>query len=137
MDITSEIARNVEQALTEDIGSGDLTALLIAPDAGARASVITRVDAVLCGSAWFEACFRKLDANAHVIWHARDGDAIVGHQKICEIEGNARALLTGERCALNFLQLLSGVASATRRHVDAISGTRAAIVDTRKTLPGL
>jgi len=137
MDLASEIARNVEQALAEDIGSGDLTAALVPADARARAGVITRVDAVLCGSAWFEACFRKLDPEAKVEWFARDGDAIERGQTVCTISGNARALLTVERSALNFLQLLSGVATATRRHVEAVAGTRAAIVDTRKTLPGL
>jgi nicotinate-nucleotide pyrophosphorylase (carboxylating) len=137
MNLTLEIERNVTAALEEDMGSGDLTALLIAGDARAQARVISRVDAVLCGSPWFDACFRRLDPKAHIAWRPHDGDAITAGQTLCEIEGNARALLTGERTALNFLQLLSAVATVTRGYVEAVRGTRAAIVDTRKTLPGL
>ncbi|RPI41225.1 MAG: carboxylating nicotinate-nucleotide diphosphorylase, partial [Betaproteobacteria bacterium] len=137
MDLTPEIGRNVTAALDEDVGSGDLTALLIDPDARAKARVISRVDAVLCGSPWFEASFRHLDPKASLVWRAHDGDRIVATQTLCEIEGSARALLTGERTALNFLQLLSAVATTTRAYVDAVKGTRATIVDTRKTLPGL
>jgi nicotinate-nucleotide pyrophosphorylase (carboxylating) len=92
---------------------------------------------VLCGAPWFEACFRRLDPNLRITWHAHDGDAVAAGQTLCEMEGNARALLTGERTALNFLQLLSAVATATRGYVEAVRGTSAAIVDTRKTLPGL
>jgi nicotinate-nucleotide pyrophosphorylase (carboxylating) len=137
MNLTLEIERNIASALEEDVGSGDLTALLIAQDARAKARVISRVDAVLCGAPWFEACFRRLDPNLRIAWRAHDGDAVGAGQTLCEMEGNARALLTGERTALNFLQLLSAVATATRGYVEAVRGTRAAIVDTRKTLPGL
>jgi nicotinate-nucleotide pyrophosphorylase (carboxylating) len=137
MNLTLEIERNIASALEEDMGSGDLTALLIAQDARAKARVISRVDAVLCGAPWFEACFRRLDPNLRIAWRAHDGDAVAAGQTLCEMEGNARALLTGERTALNFLQLLSAVATATRGYVEAVRGTSAAIVDTRKTLPGL
>jgi nicotinate-nucleotide pyrophosphorylase (carboxylating) len=119
------------------MGSGDLTALLIDEQARAKARVISRVDAVLCGLPWFEACFRRLDPNAVIDWRARDGDAVRSGQVLCTLAGNARALLTGERTALNFLQLLSAVATVTRTYVEAVRGTNAAIVDTRKTLPGL
>lgn len=135
--LTAEIERNVRLALEEDIGSGDLTAQLVPADQVATATVISREEAVLCGSAWFEACFRLLDKNIHIQWHAEEGARIHPNQMLCEISGNARTLLTAERCALNFLQTLSGVATVTRRYVDAIAGTSAAVLDTRKTLPGL
>ncbi len=131
------IDRNVETALAEDIGSGDLTARLIPAEQGARASIISREAAVLCGTAWFEACFRKLDAEAKIKWLARDGETLAAGQTLAEIGGSARALLSAERPALNFLQTLSATASATRRYVEAIAGTCACIMDTRKTLPGL
>lgn len=132
-----EIQRNVATALAEDIGTGDLTALLSAPGQIARGSVIARENAVLCGYAWFEACFHALDQHASVVWQAQDGESIAAGQTLCEISADTRTLLTAERTALNFLQLLSGTATVTRRHVEAISGTAAKIVDTRKTLPGL
>lgn len=137
MDLNPEIERNVASALAEDIGSGDLTARLIPAEARARASVISRVDAVLCGAAWFDACFRRLDPAAVIRWHAHDGDTVHADQSLCELSGGARALLTGERTGLNFLQLLSAVATVTRTYVDAVRGTRTTIVDTRKTIPGL
>ena len=137
MDLASEIERNVGAALAEDMGSGDLTALLIPADAIARATIVCRTDAVLCGQAWLEACFRRLDARATVSWLVAEGTRIAPGTRICEIRGQARALLTAERTALNFLQTLSAVATVTRRYVEAVKGTRAAIVDTRKTLPGL
>lgn len=136
MDLHAEIERNVTAALAEDVGAGDLTAQL-APDRPARARVVCRESAVLCGSAWFEACMRRLDPEVHIDWRVRDGERADPGALLCSIEGRARALLSGERCALNFLQLLSAVATATRRYVDAVAGTRAAILDTRKTLPGL
>ena len=135
--LAQAIARNVDAALSEDIGSGDLTALLMPAGHPARGIVVSREAAVLCGSAWFDACFHRLDTRARIRWHARDGDRIDAGQTLCEIEADTRALLTAERPALNFLQLLSGTASVTRSYVDAITGTRAQIVDTRKTLPGL
>lgn len=137
MNLKDSIQTSVETALDEDIGSGDLTAGLIPYDAVARATVISRESAVLCGSAWFEACFRSLDPHVRIQWQAREGDMFIPNQTLCYIEGNARALLTAERPALNFLQTLSATASATRRYVDAIHGTGAVIMDTRKTLPGL
>lgn len=135
--LAHEIERNVLAALAEDIGGGDLTALLTPAGRPAVGVVTSREHAVLCGTAWFDACFHRLDPNAQVRWQARDGDAIVPGQILCEIAADTRALLTAERCALNFLQLLSGTATQTRRYVDAVAGTRARIVDTRKTLPGL
>ncbi|MDP2832853.1 MAG: carboxylating nicotinate-nucleotide diphosphorylase [Pseudomonadota bacterium] len=131
------IIANVRAALEEDVGAGDLTAQLIPGSSPARARVITREDAVLCGTAWFDACFAAVDAGIRIDWQARDGERVAAGQTLCEISGPARALLTAERPALNFLQTLSGVASETRRYVDAIAGTRAHIYDTRKTLPGL
>lgn len=132
-----EIERNVNAALTEDIGPGDLTASLIPADRIGRATVISREDAVLCGTAWFDAVFRRLDPNVSISWKAADGDRIAKDQLICEIEGSARALLSAERSGLNFLQLLSGVATKARQYADVVAGTKAAVVDTRKTIPGL
>ena len=135
--LEAEIGRNVAAALAEDIGSGDLTALLTPAAHPARGIVVSREEAVLCGAAWFEACFRQLDAGTRIRWHAADGARIHAGQMLCEIEADTRALLSAERPALNFLQLLSGTATVTRKYVDAVAGTRARIVDTRKTLPGL
>ncbi len=135
--LAAEIERNVAAALAEDVGSGDLTAQLVAADARARATIVSREDAVLCGTAWFSRCFETLDPAIRIVWHAADGDRVAPNQILCELDGPARALLTGERTALNFLQLLSGVATKARRYSDAIAGTRAQVVDTRKTLPGL
>lgn len=137
MDLTTEIEENVRLALAEDTGPGDLTANLLPPDEAANATVITRDTGVLCGTAWFETAFRQLSPQTEVRWFAQDGDAISAGQKLCEIAGTARTLLTGERTALNFLQLLSAVATRTRLYVDAVAKTGALIVDTRKTLPGL
>ncbi len=131
------ILANVRAALEEDLGSGDLTARLIPAETRARARVVTREAAVLCGTAWFAACFTALDPAVKIAWRAGDGESVSAGQILCEIEGPARALLSAERPALNFLQTLSAVASESRRHVDAIAGTRARIYDTRKTLPGL
>ncbi|MHB9102195.1 MAG: carboxylating nicotinate-nucleotide diphosphorylase [Sulfuricella sp.] len=128
---------NVEAALAEDIGSGDLTARLIPAENTATATVICREPAVLCGTAWFEACFSNLNAYIEIKWHFRDGEAIAAGLTLCEIHGNARAMLSAERPALNFLQTLSATATATRRYVEAVKGTGARIMDTRKTLPGL
>jgi len=135
--LTPAIERNVSAALDEDVGTGDLTAGLIPGNAAARAHIVTRNDAILCGAAWVETCFRRLDPTVNVRWLAAEGDRIAAGQTLCLLSGSARALLTGERTALNFLQLLSGVATLTRRYVDAVAGTRAKILDTRKTLPGL
>lgn len=131
------IMRDVATALAEDVGTGDLTARLIPEGSPARGRVVTREDAVLCGTDWFEACFSALDRDATIIWHKHDGDAIGEGETLCDIHAQARALLTAERAALNFLQLLSATATITRRFVEAVAGTHAKIVDTRKTQPGL
>lgn len=135
--LNEEINRNVSAALAEDIGAGDLTASLVPGERLVRATVISREAGVLCGTAWFDECVRRCDPTAKVTWQGADGDRIAANQLLCEIEGNGRALLTAERSALNFLQLLSAVASKVRIYADAIAGTRAQVVDTRKTLPGL
>jgi len=127
----------VALALAEDVGSGDLTAALIPESAQAEATVISREHAVLCGAAWFDAVFQQLDPRISRAWQAADGDRIVPDQVLCTLRGPARPLLTGERTALNFLQLLSGVASLAQRFADAVAGSGATILDTRKTLPGL
>jgi nicotinate-nucleotide pyrophosphorylase (carboxylating) len=137
MYINTAIEKNVTAALAEDIGSGDLTALLIPQEQEATASVISRERATLCGSAWFEACFRRLDPAVRIQWFAKDGDCIAPDQMLCEMRGNARVLLSAERPALNFLQTLSGTATLARRYAEAIAGTGAVVMDTRKTLPGL
>ena len=135
--LDAEIERNVSAALSEDVGSGDLTAQLVPAGVRSRALVIAREDAILCGSDWFSRCFSKLDATISIVWKAQDGQRTHPDQVLCEIEGSARALLTGERSALNFLQLLSGVATKARQYADRVAGTRAQVVDTRKTIPGL
>jgi len=137
MDLAPEIERNVSAALAEDVGVCDWTALLTPENKSAHAAVVCRVPAVICGQAWFEACFRRLDPGVAVTWLVAEGAHVDAGARICEIRGKARALLTGERSALNFLQMLSAVATTTRRYVEAVAGTRAVIVDTRKTLPGL
>jgi len=134
---THLVETDVRQALAEDIGDGDRTASLIPASTRLRTRVICREDAVLCGRPWFDETFAQLDRDVRVDWHAADGDAIGQDQEICQIEGPARAILSGERTALNFLQTLSGTATETRRYVDAVSGTGVVILDTRKTLPGL
>ncbi len=134
---SASIARIVNAALEEDIGSGDLTAQLIPADKHASATVITREDAIICGAPWVDAVFATLDASVRIEWHVRDADRVHSNQKLCVLSGPARPLLTGERTALNFLQTLSAVATATRQFVDAIAGTQCRILDTRKTLPGL
>src|SRR4029079_19681168 len=135
--IEETVTRDVTRALAEDIGTGDLTAGLVPPAAPAAARLMTRQSGVLCGVEWFNRTFQELDPDAEIFWHHGDGEEIVAGSSLCELEGNARALLTGERTALNFVQLLSGVATRTRQYVRAVEGTRAKIVDTRKTLPGL
>ncbi|TVR63097.1 MAG: carboxylating nicotinate-nucleotide diphosphorylase [Candidatus Competibacteraceae bacterium] len=127
----------VALALAEDVGAGDLTAALIPEATQAEATVISREQAVLCGTAWFDAVFQQLDANIVTDWRAADGDRIAPDQGLCVLSGPARALLTGERTALNFLQALSGTATLARRYADLVAGTDAVILDTRKTLPGL
>ena len=131
------VRRDVQRALDEDIGSGDATADLLPAEAIATARVITREEAVIAGAAWFEACFDLLDPSVKVKWECRDGDRVAANDLLCTVKGPARALVSGERCALNFLQALSGTATTTAKYVDAIRGTDATILDTRKTLPGL
>jgi nicotinate-nucleotide pyrophosphorylase (carboxylating) len=132
-----DIAESVCRALAEDLGSGDVTAALLPATLQARATVISREDAVLCGTAWFDETFSQVDAGISVTWQAGDGDAIAPGQQLCVVQGCAAALLTGERTALNFLQMLSGTATVTRAYVQSIAGTRARVLDTRKTVPGL
>lgn len=132
-----ELHRNVATALAEDVGTGDLTARLITSDTEAHGRVFTREAGIICGTAWFEATFSTLSPSTTILWHVKDGDPVEAGQTLCDIVSSARVLLTAERVALNFLQLLSGTATITRRFVDAVAGTSAKIVDTRKTLPGL
>ena len=134
--------RNIQDALSEDIGRGDLTAQLISPDQTAHATLTVRQEAVLCGRQWFEGCISALDPEASFQWAYEEGAQMQGNTRVCELHANTRALLTAERSALNFLQLLSATATQTRRYVDAIKGVGpiaagCAIMDTRKTLPGL
>jgi nicotinate-nucleotide pyrophosphorylase (carboxylating) len=137
MDLNSEIISNVTKSLSEDIGTYDLTSLLIKSEASATATVICREKAILCGTQWFETCFQQLSPQTKIRWFAEEGDIITAGQILCEIKGNARSLLTAERSALNFLQTLSAIATQTRSYVNEVLGTGALIVDTRKTLPGL
>lgn len=131
------VTLDVTRALAEDIGTGDLTARLVPADRQARARLMTRENGVLCGAEWFVRTFGELDPDVEIFWHHGDGDEILAGTSLCELEGNARAMLSAERTALNFVQLLSGVATRTRAFVRAVEGTRAKILDTRKTLPGL
>jgi nicotinate-nucleotide pyrophosphorylase (carboxylating) len=136
-DLPADIAATVARAIAEDLGTGDVTTDLLPPGAQARARVVTREDCVLCGTAWFDEVFRQLEPRVLVTWRAADGERVAADQMICELVGPARALLTGERTALNLLQTLSGTATAARRFADAVRHTSTRILDTRKTLPGL
>ena len=135
--LAQHIKDTVKKSLAEDIASGDLTAQLLPETLTTQAQVITRQSGVLCGTDWFDAVFLSLDPDCKIRWQAIDGDAIRPGQTLCELSGSARALLTGERSALNLLQTLSATATATRRYVDAVAGLPVKIMDTRKTLPGL
>ena len=126
----------VKHALTEDIGSGDLTASLV-PEIETNATIISREKAIICGIDWVNACFTQIDANIQINWQVEEGQQVSSNQLLCEIKGSARALLSAERCALNFLQTLSAVATHTHQYVELVKGTKAQILDTRKTLPGL
>ena len=132
-----DIRNAVELALAEDVGEGDLTAALIPADRHAGATVISREDAVLCGSDWFDETFHQIDDRITIDWHVADGDAIHVDEVLCTVNGPARALLTGERTALNFLQTLSGTATITHEYAMRICDLPVRILDTRKTLPGL
>ena len=136
-ELPPDIAAQVSRALAEDIGPGDVTAALIPEATGGRATLITREDMILCGTAWFDEVFRQVDDAVRITWRATDGDRVPANATLCEIQGPARALLTAERCALNFLQTLSGTATITRQYTEAMAGTHCRILDTRKTLPGL
>ncbi len=131
------VQHQVQTALKEDVGTGDLTALLVPANQLARATVIARETAIICGIDWVNACFKLVDANVNIRWLVAEGDRVQAQQVLCEINGLARSLLTSERCALNFLQTLSATATETRKYVDAIAGSNAKILDTRKTIPNL
>ncbi|WP_177419501.1 carboxylating nicotinate-nucleotide diphosphorylase [endosymbiont of Lamellibrachia barhami] len=131
------ITRQVRDALDEDIGSGDLTAGLLDENAVSRVEVVCRQSAVICGTAWFDEVFRQLDPEIVIQWRVADGDRVALDQQLCTLTGNSRALLSGERTALNYLQTLSGTATRARFYADRVAGTGVRILDTRKTLPGL
>jgi nicotinate-nucleotide pyrophosphorylase (carboxylating) len=135
--LPSDISAVVSAALAEDVGSGDLTADLIDPNRIARAQVVAREPATLCGCAWFDETFRQIDARIRVSWHARDAESVDTDFVVCDLTGPARGLLTGERTALNLLQTLSATATATRALARRLEGTATRVLDTRKTLPGL
>ena len=131
------LLHSVREALAEDIGTGDITARLVPENATATATVFSREPAVLCGMAWFNAVFAELDSNIRVDWKTQDGNAVEKDQLLCTLTGPARPMLTGERCALNFLQTLSATATLSRRYADKIADLPVKILDTRKTIPGL
>ncbi len=131
------VTADVTRALAEDVGTGDLTASLVPERKKAKARLLSRKDAVLCGVEWFNRTFEELDPDVEIFWHAGDGDDVTADTSLCEIDGLARPMLTAERTALNIVQLLSGVATRTQRFVKAVQGTKAKIYDTRKTIPGL
>jgi nicotinate-nucleotide pyrophosphorylase (carboxylating) len=135
--LPADLANQVEAALREDLGSGDVTAALVPAAQRVRGSVVAREDAVLCGRAWVDETFRQLDPRVQLTWQASDAERVAAGQAVFAIAGPARPVLSGERTALNFLQLLSGTATVTRRFVDAVAGTGCRILDTRKTVPGL
>lgn len=136
-DFNSMVQSQVKSALAEDIGSGDLTALLVPARQTAKAKVIVREHAVICGIDWFNECFKQVDANVKIDWLVTEGERVQPNQTLCNMTGLARSLLTSERCALNFLQTLSATATKSAKYVDAIAGTSAKILDTRKTIPNL
>jgi nicotinate-nucleotide pyrophosphorylase (carboxylating) len=131
------VSAQVQIALDEDIGTGDLTAQLVPVTQAAKANIIVREAAIICGIDWVNACFKLIDANVSIKWLITEGERVIANQVLCEITGSARSLLTAERCALNFMQTLSATATETRKYVDAIAGTNAQILDTRKTIPNL
>jgi nicotinate-nucleotide pyrophosphorylase (carboxylating) len=135
--LQSAFEQNILAALLEDVGTGDLTGKLVPADTRVEARVIVREEAVLCGAPWFEGVMLAVDQDLEIDWKYAEGELMAADSVVCTIAGSPRSLLTAERAALNFMQLLSGVATATRAYVNVIAGTRAAILDTRKTLPGL
>lgn len=128
---------NIKPFLDEDIGSGDITAAIIPETAHAQAEVVTREAMILCGQAWFDGVFKHLDANVNIVWLATEGEPVRKDSTLCKLNGSARALLTGERTALNLLQLLSATATIARQYADAVACTNCKVLDTRKTIPGL
>ncbi|HYD60072.1 MAG TPA: carboxylating nicotinate-nucleotide diphosphorylase [Noviherbaspirillum sp.] len=135
--LAAAFEENIRAALAEDVGTGDVTGLLVPENEWVKARVVVREAAVLCGAPWFEGVMKQLDARIRIDWRYAEGAAMAADTEVCAIEAPARALLTAERTALNFLQLLSGVASVTRQYAEVVKGTRASVLDTRKTLPGL
>lgn len=135
--LTEDIERVVKQALAEDLGSGDLTAALISEHSHSRAQILSRDTAVLCGTAWVDEVFRQLDSRVQVKWRKADSEALEPGDILCSLDGPSRAMLSGERTALNLLQMLSATATSTRAYVSAVADTGARILDTRKTIPGL
>lgn len=135
--LDKEIHDLAHRVLDEDIGSGDITAALLPESVQGAAQVIAREPAILCGTAWFDAVFATLDCNVHIVWNRQDGERMQQDQMVCRLEGPARALLGGERAALNLLQTLSGTATRARQYADAVAGLSVRVLDTRKTLPGL
>jgi len=133
----ADVEQDVRRALAEDLGDGDISAEILSDNQICSATVICRDAAILSGRPWFDTVFHLLDPSVKISWNWDDGATVQSGQTLCTLTGNARSLLSGERCALNFLQTLSATASQTRQYVDAISGTDATILDTRKTLPGL
>ncbi len=137
MPVPADLPQQVARALAEDVGSGDLTAALIPADRIGRATVITRERAIVCGLPYVEASFHGVDARVRLEWRVAEGDSVAANQPLVDLEGPARALLTGERTALNFLQLLSGTATAAHTYAALLEGTNCRLLDTRKTIPGL
>jgi len=135
--LEKDIPTKLAGAIAEDVGGGDITAMLIPAERQARARVITRDDAILCGTAWVNEVFRQIDPEVKVIWQTKDGERVTRNQVLFYLEGSARSLLTGERCALNFVQTLSGTATRCQQYADLVSDTKVQLLDTRKTLPGL
>lgn len=135
--LQSSLQDQVRRALAEDVGDGDITAALIPADRQAQATIISRDAAILCGTAWADEVFRQVDPQISVQWLAADGDRLEPNQPFCKMSGPARGLLTGERCALNFIQTLSATATRSRYFADLVEGTGVKLLDTRKTLPGL
>lgn len=133
----ADLDAQVSAALREDVGRGDVTAALVPPEQRVRGQIVSREAAILCGQPWVEACFRQLDPQIRLTWHLPEGAALAPGARVCTVEGAARGVLTGERTALNFLQLLSGTATAAHRFAQAVAGTGCTVLDTRKTLPGL
>jgi len=137
MHLLKSIDEVAYQALHEDLGDGDLTANLLPEDMRSKARLITREDAVLCGTCWFDSVFKQLDESIDIQWLVKDGDDISEDQELCTLEGSARVLLTGERTAMNFIQTLSGTATIAREYAKVLEGTTTKLLDTRKTIPGL